>query len=393
MAAGESAREIARKRREKAERLTQIADAWDRGAAGEEATARALALLPPEWIVLHDVHWPGRRKANIDHVVIGPGGVFVIDSKHWDGNVSVTGDVLRQNGRSREKTVAAVADAALAVTGVIGQVPAVPVLCFVRDEPIAGWARDVMVCSTPNVNEMLTSRPPVLHAATIARLLPVLTRDLFPATSPAAAPGQGTSIRDPWQSGPSPARPRRGRRRRGPRATRFALAVAAFAVAVAMVPALVSMLSNAASQGVQHLVAPSKPLGATQTVAAGTGHPELAMTVTSVVDTRVVGHGAQPPPGHRLVAVTLRLENRGDQRWSWDSNTRLTLVDAAGTAYGPTADYPAVRAGRVVRGSAKVRPHQTLTGALVYEVPSDVKIDSVRLDVGPGLPKTLRWNL
>ena len=109
MAAGESAREVARKRREKAERLAQVADAWDRGAAGEEATARALASLPPEWTVLHDVRWPGRRKANIDHVVIGPGGVFVIDSKYWSGTVSVAGDVLRQNGRSREKVVAAVA--------------------------------------------------------------------------------------------------------------------------------------------------------------------------------------------------------------------------------------------------------------------------------------------
>jgi len=392
MTAGESAREVARKRREKAERLTRMADAWDRGAAGEEATARALALLPSEWTVLHDVRWPGRPKANIDHVVIGPGGVFVIDSKHWSGTVAVADGVLRQNGRSREKYVAAVADAALAVTGVIGQVPAVPVLCFVRDEPIVGLARDVMVCSTANVNEMLTSRPPVLHAATIARLLPVLTRGLFPATSADVPPARARSATDRWRPRSHP-RTRSGPRRRGPRATRFALMVAAFFVAVAMVPAVVSMLSNAASRGVQHLVAPSKPLGTTQTVPAGTGRPELAMTVASVVDTQAVGRAQKPSVGHRLVAVTIRLENRGDQRWSWDSNTRLTLIDGAGTAYGPTADYPAVQAGRVVRGSPKVRAHHALTGALVFEVPDDVRIDAVHLDVGPGLPKTLRWAL
>lgn len=230
-------------------------------------------------------------------------------------------------------------------------------------------------------------------AATIARLLPVLTRGLFPATSPAAPPAQGTSIRDPWRPVPSRPRARPGRSRRGPRASRFALLVVALLVVVAMVPTLVSMLSDAATHGVQHLVAPSKPLGTTQTVPAGNGHPELAMTVESVVDTRVTGHGAKPPAGHRLVAVTMRLENRGDQRWSWDSNTRLTLVDGAGTAYGPTAVYPAVQAGRVVRGSPKVRAHDALTGALVFELPSDVRVDSVRLDVGPGLPKTLRWAL
>jgi Ca2+/Na+ antiporter len=391
MTAGESAREVARKRREKAQRLTQIADAWERGAAGEEATARALALLPAEWTVLHDVHWPGRSKANIDHVVIGPGGVFVIDSKLWNGTVSVAGDVLRQNGRSREKNVAAVAEAALAVTGVIGQVPAVPVLCFVRDEPITGWARDVMVCSTANVSEMLTSRPPVLHAATIARLLPVLTRGLFPAISPGAPPARTRSDSNPRR--PRSSRPRSARRRGGPSATRFAFAVVALVVAVAMLPAVVSLLSNAASEGVQHLVAPSKPLGTTQTVAAGNGHPELAMTVASVVDTSVTGHDAKPPAGHRLVAVTIRLENRGGQRWTWDNNTRLTLVDGADTAYGPTANYPTVQAGRVVRGSPKIGPHHTLTGVLVVEIPSDVQVDSVRLDVGPGLPKTLRWTL
>lgn len=390
MTAGESAREVARQRREKAERLTRVADAWERGAAGEEATARALALLPPEWTVLHDVRWPGRRKANIDHVVIGPGGVFVIDSKHWSGTVSVTGDVLRQNGRSRERVVAAAADAALAVTGVIGQVPAVPVICFARDEPIAGWARDVMVCSTANVNEMLTSRPPVLHAATIARLLPVLTRGLFPATSPTGPPPPGAPARNP--RGTSRSRPRSGRRGRGPRATRFALFVAAVVLAVAMAPALYSMVRDAASQGVQDLIAPSKRVGTTQTVPAGNGRPELAMTVASVVDTGVA-RGAKPPSGHRLLAATIRLENRGDQRWTWDDNTRLTLVDDAGRTYAPTDDYPAVRAGRVVRGSPKVRAHHTLSGAVVFEVPEGVRITSVRLDVGPGLAKTLRWTL
>lgn len=59
------------------------------------------------------------------------------------------------------------AEAALAVTpivaGVTGQA-VVPVLCFHRDERLAGWARDVMVCSTVNVANMLGSRQTVLTA-------------------------------------------------------------------------------------------------------------------------------------------------------------------------------------------------------------------------------------
>jgi Nuclease-related domain len=48
--------------------------AWRRGAAGERRTARLLSPLERQgWVVLHDLAVPGSR-ANIDHLVIGPGG-------------------------------------------------------------------------------------------------------------------------------------------------------------------------------------------------------------------------------------------------------------------------------------------------------------------------------
>jgi Nuclease-related domain len=37
-------------------------------------------------VVLHDLAVPGSR-ANLDHLVIGPGGVFVIDSKQYRGRL------------------------------------------------------------------------------------------------------------------------------------------------------------------------------------------------------------------------------------------------------------------------------------------------------------------
>jgi hypothetical protein len=56
-----------------------------RGAAGERRTARLLGSLERHgWVVLHDLAVPGSR-ANIDHLAIGPGGVFVIDSKQYRG--------------------------------------------------------------------------------------------------------------------------------------------------------------------------------------------------------------------------------------------------------------------------------------------------------------------
>jgi Nuclease-related domain len=57
--------------------------AWRRGAAGERRTARLLGQLERHgWAVLHDLALPGSR-ANLDHLAIGPGGVFVIDSNYY----------------------------------------------------------------------------------------------------------------------------------------------------------------------------------------------------------------------------------------------------------------------------------------------------------------------
>jgi hypothetical protein len=63
--------------------------AWRRGAAGERRTAQLLGPLERHgWVVLHDLAVP-RSQANIDHLVIGPGGVFVIDSKQYRGRLQL----------------------------------------------------------------------------------------------------------------------------------------------------------------------------------------------------------------------------------------------------------------------------------------------------------------
>lgn len=65
-------------------------------ALSEPQTAAALAPLADQgWRILHDRRWPGSTTgANVDHLAIGPGGVFVLDSKHWSGAVQVRGGRL-----------------------------------------------------------------------------------------------------------------------------------------------------------------------------------------------------------------------------------------------------------------------------------------------------------
>jgi len=195
MAAGESAYDVARRQRQQAARLERSAALWEQGAAGEVAVAAALAALPAGWVVLHDLAWPGRHRANLDHVVIGPGGVFVVDAKNWSGRIEVRDHVLTQNGRRREDAVSSVTAAAIAVQALVSPLDCVGVLCFVRDEEVTATSWNVTVCSTANLVAMLTSRPPVLGPHDVAHCVDAIRGGAVrPAVSASEA---ATSARRP----------------------------------------------------------------------------------------------------------------------------------------------------------------------------------------------------
>jgi hypothetical protein len=76
-------------------RPSEQVTAWRRGAEGERRTARLLDRLTRDgYMVFHDLAVPGTTSANVDHLVIGPSGVFVIDSKQWSGSVRQGADGL-----------------------------------------------------------------------------------------------------------------------------------------------------------------------------------------------------------------------------------------------------------------------------------------------------------
>jgi Nuclease-related domain len=65
----------------------QSTRAWQTGSAGEERLGRFFAKeLPASAVALHDRRIPGSR-ANIDHIVVAPSGVWVIDAKAYKGKV------------------------------------------------------------------------------------------------------------------------------------------------------------------------------------------------------------------------------------------------------------------------------------------------------------------
>ncbi|WP_210481502.1 nuclease-related domain-containing protein [Naasia sp. SYSU D00948] len=71
--------------------------AWYRGAKGELLVGELLERLPEGWRVLHSL--PIGHAADLDHVLIGPAGVFVLNTKHHAGKrVWTAGNALLVNG-------------------------------------------------------------------------------------------------------------------------------------------------------------------------------------------------------------------------------------------------------------------------------------------------------
>ncbi|GAA4892169.1 NERD domain-containing protein [Tessaracoccus lubricantis] len=74
---------------------------WERGAIGERLVAAELQKLQekdPRWLFLHSIP-VGANDADIDHLLIGPAGVFSINSKNHAGmKVWVGGNTFMVNG-------------------------------------------------------------------------------------------------------------------------------------------------------------------------------------------------------------------------------------------------------------------------------------------------------
>ncbi len=70
------------------------------GADGEEVVGLELSALPLGWHAIHSIP-VGHRGADIDHAVIGPAGVFTVNTKHHpQANVWVHGKIVRVNQKS-----------------------------------------------------------------------------------------------------------------------------------------------------------------------------------------------------------------------------------------------------------------------------------------------------
>ena len=166
---------------------------WAKGALGERKLAEAIAGLP-DVVALHDRRVPGTR-GNIDHLVIAPAGLFVVDAKHYEGRLRIrdkgglfrTDERLYVGGRDCSRLADNMAWQVTAVETLLASVevtmPITPVLCFIDvDWPVLfapHLFRGVRLEDPASLRKLITATP-ALDAAAIDKLARILAAG-FPA--------------------------------------------------------------------------------------------------------------------------------------------------------------------------------------------------------------------
>jgi hypothetical protein len=162
----------------------QSTTAWKSGAIGEAVVGAALDAIPSgDVAVLHDRRIPG-RKTNIDHIVVTPGGVWVIDAKRYRGKrpeLRIEGGLLRPRveklivGGDRTALVDSVLRQRELVAEVVGPVPVTASLCFVdADWPVFGGSfttREVLVCWPKKLAKRISAEQGEVHVTATAAAL------------------------------------------------------------------------------------------------------------------------------------------------------------------------------------------------------------------------------
>ncbi|MBO8195916.1 UvrD-helicase domain-containing protein [Streptomyces oryzae] len=135
MAAGGSASRRAQEARRQERLLRQQwqaarrqAQRWEAASEGEQCVAAKLLFLTARgWRLLVDRRWPGTRAGNVDMLLIGPGGVFVLDVKNWRAAPETANGKLCAAGEPRDEHVTKLLAVTKAAEGAVASLGMSPV--------------------------------------------------------------------------------------------------------------------------------------------------------------------------------------------------------------------------------------------------------------------------
>ena len=149
-----------------------------KGARGEERVSGILETLPDGYHVFNDFVACGKH---VDHVVVGPGGVFSVETKFWRGKVTVEEGRILLDGQLPDRSPVAQANReatlvrnALAAAGWNGNVT--PVLTFASDTFATHRAniKGTVVMNASELKESFASDRVVIPPAELGRLVSLM---------------------------------------------------------------------------------------------------------------------------------------------------------------------------------------------------------------------------
>lgn len=149
-----------------------------KGARGEERVSGILQNLPDRYHVFNDFVAGG---LHVDHVVVGPAGVFAVETKNWRGAVTVEDDEILVDGQlpSRPPLAQLLREAAhvknaLARAGWTGRVT--PILAFASDTFKAHIAevRGAVVINSCDLARSFETERVVIPPAELSRLVSLM---------------------------------------------------------------------------------------------------------------------------------------------------------------------------------------------------------------------------
>ena len=149
-----------------------------KGARGEERVSGILKTLPDGYHVFNDFVACGKH---VDHVVVGPGGVFAVETKFWRGKVTVEEGRILLDGQLPDRSPiaqvnreAALVRNALSAAGWKGDVT--PVLTFASDTFATHRANisGAVVMNARELKESFSSDRVVIPPAELARLVSLM---------------------------------------------------------------------------------------------------------------------------------------------------------------------------------------------------------------------------
>jgi hypothetical protein len=150
------------------------------GAVGEARVASELRKLPDGYYVFHD--FPVGSVSFVDHVVIGPTGVFSIETKDWFGEVSIKEGHIHRNGDippfsspiKQAKEEARKVEKVLRKKGWSGSVTSV--LCYASNNFADGLAEteNVKVVNANKAAELITSMTTNISSDGVERIVKLI---------------------------------------------------------------------------------------------------------------------------------------------------------------------------------------------------------------------------